>query len=79
MHVGIASERHADKYVSLSIFSGKFTRLQFDDSYMLAGSRCVTYLLEKVRTATSLLCYGSECVVSSGDLILQIAFRSKRL
>ena len=34
---------------TLHYTTGKFTRLQFDDNYMLAGSQCVTYLLEKVR------------------------------
>lgn len=31
---------------------GKFTQLQFDRFSMLAGSRCVTYLLEKSRVVT---------------------------
>jgi hypothetical protein len=68
-------ERLSDSFFP-TFFTGKFTRLQFDDSYMLAGSRCVTYLLEKVRTACPLLHCGSMRVMSSGDLTIPIAFRS---
>jgi hypothetical protein len=68
-------ERQADRIFPTS-FTGKFTRLQFDDNYMLAGSRCVTYLLEKVRTASLLLHCGSMRLLSSGDLTIPIAFRS---
>jgi hypothetical protein len=35
---------YEDNYVCI----GKFTRLQFDTVNVLAGSKCVTYLLEKV-------------------------------
>lgn len=31
---------------------GKFTQLEFDDFYMLAGSKCTTYLLEKCRVVS---------------------------
>jgi hypothetical protein len=32
----------------LFCYQGKFTQLQFDNITLLAGSKCVTYLLEKV-------------------------------
>lgn len=38
----------SNKSALILIIKGKFTRLQFDKYGALAGSRCVTYLLEKV-------------------------------
>ena len=48
-HQHILTYIHINSVFSVMFRFGKFTQLQFNDEFRMAGSGCTTYLLEKSR------------------------------